>query len=243
MWIAAPLPRPGPESEYDRGGGWDLSIAASWAIGPSWSRQQGSGVSFPSLWSKQAHYWQPVMHRGSGGAPGPGTQPTAKLPWHRATFNGHTSIWRRERGGTESPARCTLSKRLQRGERNRLFLALFILCSCSQSIRGSKEEMSAVSQSSPTHQRLSRHLVHPDWQQTDRGDKTPRPTPQETSLSGGDNHSTCQGLIWTTRTQTLRRIFEGWCAAAKQAPKSTLWNLMLLFWIPDGADFLVMYIL
>lgn len=34
MWIAAPLPRPGPESEYDRGGGWDLSIAASWAIGP-----------------------------------------------------------------------------------------------------------------------------------------------------------------------------------------------------------------
>lgn len=242
MWIAAPLPRPGPESEYDRGGGWDLSIAASWAIGPPGLDSRAQEFHFhPCDLNKPITDSQlctgaveePRAWRHSPQLSYRGTEPPSMA----------TCPYRGERGGTESPGHCTLSKRLQRGERNRLFLALFILCSCSQSIRGSKEEMSAVSQSSPTHQRLSRHLVHPDWQQTDRGDKTPRPTPQETSLSGGDNHSTCQGLIWTTRTQTLRRIFEGWCAAAKQAPKSTPWNLILLFWIPDGADFLVMYIL
>lgn len=63
----------------------------------SWSRQRGSGVPFPSLWSKQTHYCPPVMQKGSRQVPGLRTQPTAKLPWHRATFNGHMSIWRRER--------------------------------------------------------------------------------------------------------------------------------------------------
>lgn len=41
------------------------------------------------------------MHRGSKEALGLRTQPTAKLPWHRATFNGHMSIQRRERKNGE----------------------------------------------------------------------------------------------------------------------------------------------
>lgn len=117
--------------------------------------------------------------------------------------------YREGRGGTESSGLCTLSKPLQRGEWNRLLWALFILCSCSQSIRGSKEEMREVSQSSPTHHCLSCHFVQSEWQQTEEGDKTLRPAPQETSWSKGDNHSSCQGLIWTTRTQTFRGIYEG----------------------------------
>ena len=49
------------------------------------------------------------------------------------------------------------------------------------------------------------------------GDKTAGLAPQETSWSKGDNHGTCQGLIWTTRTQTFRGIYQGWHMAGKKA--------------------------
>lgn len=58
------------------------------------------------------------------------------------------------------------------------------------------------------------------------GDKTPGPAPQETSWSKGDNHSTCQGLIWTTRTQTFGGIYEGWHTAGKEPPN----NAYLMCW-------------
>ena len=124
--------------------------------------------------------------------------------------------YRGRRGGAESPGLCTLSKPLQRGEWNRLLWALFILCSCSQSIWGSKGEMREVSQSSPTHHCLSRHLVQSEWQQTGGGQNSRGSAPQETSWSKGDNHGTCQGLIWTTRTQTFRGIYEGWHRGGQQ---------------------------
>lgn len=52
------------------------------------------------------------------------------------------------------------------------------------------------------------------------GDKTPGPAPQETSWSKGDNHSTCQGLIWTTRAQTFRGIYEGWDTEGREPPNN-----------------------
>lgn len=114
---------------------------------------------------------------------------------------------RKKRGERRARAFSVLSKALQRGEWNGLLWALFIPCSCSQSIRGSKEEMREVSQSSPTKNPTA-------WASTSPGpsDSTPEgdEIPQETSRSKGDNHSTCQCLIWTTRTQTFREIYERW---------------------------------
>lgn len=153
-------------------GGWDLSIAVSWAIGP------------PGLDSRaqEFHFHPCDLNKpitGSQLCTGAVEKPRAWGHSPQLSYRGTeppsmaTCPYRGGRGGTESPGHCTLSKPLQRGEWNRLLLALFILCSCSQSIRGSKEEMRRVSQSSLTHQRLSRHLVHPDWQQTDGGTKLP----------------------------------------------------------------------
>ena len=66
----------------------------------------------------------------------------------------------------------------------------------------------AATSSSPSDSRLER-------------DKTSGPAPLETSWSKGDNHSTCQGLIWTTRTQTFWGIYEGWHVAGREPPNNT----------------------
>lgn len=60
---------------------------------------------------------------------------------------------------------------------------------------------------------LSLHLVQSEWQhaggrQNSRGDEQ----------SKGDNHSTCQGLIWTTRTQSFRKIYKKWHSIGKETP-------------------------
>lgn len=51
---------------------------------------------------------------------------------------------------------------------------------------------------------------------TPEGGKTLRPAPQEANWSRGDNHGTCQALIWTSRTQTYRGIYERWHTGGKE---------------------------
>lgn len=145
--------------------GCDFSIAASWAIGPPGLDSGAQEFHFhPCDLNKPITASQ--LCTGAVGKPRAwGHSP--QLSYHGTKPPSMTVCpYREGRGGTESLGLCTLSKPLQRGEWNRLFWALFILCSCSQSIKGSKEEMREVSQSSPTHHRLSRHVVQSDWQQT-----------------------------------------------------------------------------
>lgn len=186
------------------GWGCGSSIAASWKIGPPGSLQRGSGVSFPSLWSKQTHYRPAIYAQGQYARPGPeDTAPKAKLPWHGDTFNGPCVHIERERGR----------------ERRAWASALYLNHSREASGIGScglcLSSAPVVNQLGDQRRRWGKcHKALPHsraWAATSSsvsdsrpwGDKTPWPAPQETSWSKGDNHSTCQGLIWTTRTQSF----------------------------------------
>lgn len=101
---------------------------ASWEIGVHrHAPLRGSRVSFPSLWSKQAHYRQDTN-------PGPWRKLAAKPPWLIATFNGHTSGV----GTTYTGRHFIRTSPEKRGEL--ALVGLVESSSCSQSITGSKGE-------------------------------------------------------------------------------------------------------
>lgn len=197
------------ENENDPG---EAVTSLSLSDRASWSLQWGSGVPFPSLWSKQTHYRQPFMHWGSTQVPGLRTQPTAKLPWHLQWPYVHI-----ERGEEERRARAS---------------ALYLNHSREASGIGScglcLSSAPVVNQLGDQRRRwgkCQKALPHTTaWAATSSSlsdsrperDKTPGPAPQETSWSKGDNHSTCQGLIWTTRTHTFRGMYKGWHTAGRE---------------------------
>lgn len=128
--------------------------SASWEIGvhrhPS---LRSSGVSFPSLWSKQAHYRQDTSL-------GPWRKLAAKPPWLIATFNGRTA------GAGDHVHGPALYQNLQRSEGNWLLW----VSSCSQSITGSKGERGEANKDRDVRM-MGRGLVEGErcWKESDGG--------------------------------------------------------------------------